>query len=184
MDNGASSYRRFLDSDRNSFTELVTEYWDGLTLYLSSFTDTITEAEEFAEEVFLKLYADKPSFSGKSTFKTWLYAIGRNTVLNMLRKRKKHYEAPLDGFYDVSDKEDIELNHIHDENKKHLYSAMDRLIGDYRQVLYLVYFEDFGVAETAEIMHKNERQIYNLLYRAKAALKKILEKEGFDYEEL
>ena len=118
MDNGASSYRRFLDGDRNSFTELVTEYWDGLTLYLSSFTDSITEAEEFAEEVFLKLYAERPPFSGKSTFKTWLYAIGRNTVLNMLRKRRKIREASLDGFYDVSDREDIERNHIHDENKK------------------------------------------------------------------
>ena len=184
MDNGASSYRRFLDGDRNSFTELVAEYWDGLTLYLSSFTDTITEAEEFAEEVFLRLYADKPEFSGRSSFKTWLYAIGRNTALNMLRKRRKVHEMPLDNFYDVSDKEDIERIHIHDENKKLLYNAMEKIYGDYKQVLYLVYFENFGVAETAEIMHKNKRQIGNLLYRAKAALKKILEKEGFEYEEL
>ena len=184
MDNGASSYCRFLDGDRNSFTELVREYWDGLTLYLTGFTDSITEAEEAAEEVFLKLYADKPTFSGNSTFKTWLYAIGRNTVLNMLRKRRKHHETSLDGFYEVSDRQDIEQNHIHDENKKLLYDAMDGLSSDYRQVLYLVYFENFGVAETAEIMHKNQRQIYNLLYRAKAALKKILEKEGFEYEEL
>ncbi|WP_303805828.1 RNA polymerase sigma factor [Ruminococcus flavefaciens] len=184
MDNGASSYRRFLDGDRNSFTELVREYWDGLTLYLSGFTNSITEAEEFAEEVFLKLYAERPPFSGKSSFKTWLYAIGRNTVLNMLRKRRKIREASLDGFYDVSDKEDIERNHIHDENKKLLYGAIEDLHSDYRQVLYLVYFENFGVAETAEIMHKSERQVYNLLYRAKAALKKTLEKEGFEYEEL
>lgn len=184
MDNGASSYRRFLDGDRNSFTELVAEYWDGLTLYLTGFTDSITEAEEFAEEVFLKLYADKPKFAEKSSFKTWLYAIGRNTVLNMLRKRRKANETPLDEFYGVSDREDIEKNHIQGENKKLLYSAMENLSGDYRQVLYLVYFENFGVAETAEIMHKNQRQVYNLLYRAKAALKKNLEKEGFEYEEL
>ena len=184
MDNGASSYRRFLDGDRNSFTELVTEYWDGLTLYLSGFACSITEAEEFAEEVFLKLYADKPKFAGKSSFKTWLYAIGRNTVLNMLRKRRKVRELPLDDFYEASDKEDIERNHIHGENKKLLYGAMEELHGDYRQVLYLVYFENFGVAETAEIMHKNEKQVSNLLYRAKAALKKNLEKEGFEYEEL
>ena len=102
----------------------------------------------------------------------------------MLRKRRKIREASLDGFYDVSDREDIERNHIHDENKKLLYGAMEDLHSDYRQVLYLVYFENFGVAETAEIMHKSERQVYNLLYRAKAALKKTLEKEGFEYEEL
>ena len=56
MDNGASSYRRFLEGDRNSFTELVTEYWDGLTLYLNSFAENTAEAEELAEETFLKLY--------------------------------------------------------------------------------------------------------------------------------
>ena len=70
MDNGASSYRRFLEGDRNSFTELVTEYWDGLTLYLNSFAENTAEAEELAEETFLKLYTDRPVFSGKSSFKT------------------------------------------------------------------------------------------------------------------
>ena len=44
MDNCASSYRRFLEGDRNSFTELVKEYWDGLTLYLNSFAESIAEA--------------------------------------------------------------------------------------------------------------------------------------------
>ncbi|EWM52594.1 RNA polymerase sigma factor [Ruminococcus flavefaciens] len=184
MDNGASSYRRFLDGDRNSFTELVTEYWDGLTLYLNSFADDITEAEEFAEETFLKLYTDKPKYSGKSTFKTWLYSVGRNTACHILRKRRKIKEAPLDGFYDTADIEDIEKNHIAAENRQQLRRAMEKLNCDYRQVLYLVFFENFSNTETAEIMRKNERQIRNLLYRAKAALKQILEKEGFEYEEL
>ena len=102
----------------------------------------------------------------------------------MLRKRRRVHELSLDDFYEASDKEDIERNHIHGENKRLLYGAMEELHGDYRQVLYLVYFENFGVAETAEIMHKSERQIYNLMYRAKASLKKTLEKEGFEYEEL
>ena len=61
---------------------------------------------------------------------------------------------------------------------------MEKLNCDYRQVLYLVYFENFSNTETAEIMRKNERQIRNLIYRAKAALKILLEKEGFEYEEL
>ncbi len=184
MDNGANSYRRFLDGDRNSFTELVTEYWDGLTLYLNSFAGNITEAEEFSEETFLKLYMDRPDFSGKSSFKTWLFSVGRNTAYNIIRKRHKIYEAPLDDFYDISDREDIEKNHISAENKRQLHHVMDKLNCDYRQVLYLVYFENFSNTETAKIMNKNERQIRNLLYRAKSALKILLEKEGFDNEEL
>ena len=61
---------------------------------------------------------------------------------------------------------------------------MKKLNNEYRQVLYLVYFENFSNNETAEIMLKSERQIRNLLYRAKGALKSLLEKEGFVYEEL
>ena len=184
MDNGASSYRRFLEGDRNSFPELVTEYWDGLTLYLNSFAENTAEAEELAEEPFLKLYTDRPVFSGKSSFKTWLFAVGRNTAYNIIRKRRRINTSSLDDFYDISDKEDIEKNHISAENKKQLHRIMEKLNCDYRQVLYLVYFENFSNTETAEIMRKNERQIRNLIYRAKAALKILLEKEGFEYEEL
>ena len=184
MDNGANSYRRFLEGDRDSFTELVTEYWDGLTLYLSGFAENIAEAEELSEETFLKIYTDRPEFSGKSTFKTWLFAVGRNTATHIIRKRRKNYEPSIDDFYDISDGTDIEKNHIQEENKKLICKQMEKLNPDYRQVLYLVYYENFSNAETAVIMKKSERQIRNLLYRAKGALKTLLEKEGFEYEEL
>ena len=103
MDSGANSYRRFLEGDRNSFTELVAEYWDGLTLYLTGFAESFSEAEELAEETFLKLYTDKPKFSGKSTFKTWLFSVGRYTAYNYIRKRRKIQQSPIDEFYHISD---------------------------------------------------------------------------------
>ena len=54
---------------------------------------------------------------------------------------------------------------------------------EYRNVLWLVYFEKFSNKETAIVLKKSERQIKNLLYRAKKSLKSKLEKEGFEYEE-
>ncbi|MBQ6211891.1 MAG: RNA polymerase subunit sigma-24, partial [Ruminococcus sp.] len=54
----------------------------------------------------------------------------------------------------------------------------------YSQVLYLTYFEGFSNSEAAKILDKNNRQIENLIYRAKQALKAQLEKEGFVYEKL
>ena len=184
MDNGTDFYNRFLDGDKKYFTELVKEYWDGLTLYLTSIVDSFSEAEEIAEETFLKLYVDRPRFSKKSLFKTWLFAIGRYTALNYLRKKKSIKETYLDKFYDISDRNDIESNYIKAENKILIHRLMEKLNTDYRQVLYLVYFEKFSNRETAEIMLKNERQIRNLLYRAKGAFKLLLEKEGLSYEEL
>ena len=52
MDNGASSYRRFLQGDDSAFAEIIKEYRDGLILYLSSFVSGITDAEDLAEDTF------------------------------------------------------------------------------------------------------------------------------------
>ena len=182
MDNGASSYRRFLSGDKTGLIDLISDHREGLVLYLSSFIGDFCTAEELAEETFLKLYTDKPKFSEKCSFKTWLYTIGKHLAVDHIRRFPKHREVPLDDLYDISDKENIERNHIRNEDKLQLLRAMEQLKDDYRQVLYLVFFEDFSNTEAARIMGKSERQIRNLLYRSKETLKKILEKEGFSYE--
>ena len=62
MDNGASSYRRFLDGDRNSFTELVREYWDGLTLYLSGLPIALQKPRNSPRRSFSSyMRKDRPS---------------------------------------------------------------------------------------------------------------------------
>ena len=182
MDNGASSYRRFLDGDKNALIDIISDYREGLVLFLSNYMPDFSLAEEIAEETFVKLYVDRPRFAGKCSFKTWLYAIGKNAALDKLKSLARHHEVSMDDFYDISDKEDIERKYIKEEEKLHLLRALEKLNDDYRQVLYLVYFEKFSNPETAKIMGRSERQIRNLLYRAKESLRNILEKEGFMYE--
>ena len=69
------------------------------------------------------------------------------------------------------------------EDAKTVRECMDRLNGDYKTVLYLVYFEEVDGDGAAKIMGKSKKQLANLLYRAKQALKTELEKEGFCYED-
>lgn len=182
MDNGAGSYRRFLAGDDNGIVEIIRDYKDGLILYLNGITGDICLAEELMEDTFFKLVTKKPKFSGKCSFKTWLYAIGRNAAIDGLRRRSRISSVSADECYDLSDEENIEQEYLREEQKITLHKALQRLNPDYGQVLYLVFFEQFSNAETAEIMHKNKRQIENLLYRAKQALKEELGKEGFSYE--
>ncbi|HOR21515.1 MAG TPA: RNA polymerase sigma factor [Ruminococcus sp.] len=184
MDNGASSYRRFLDGDDAALNELIRSYSDGLTLYINSITRNICIAEELTEEVFVELCVKRPRFSGKSTFKTWLFAIARHTAIDWLRKAEKKRLVPIDDYYNMADKEDIEREYLKTEQKAQLHKALDRINPDHAQVLYLVYFENFSNSETADIMKKSNRQIENLLYRAKQSLKEELRREGFVYEEL
>ena len=185
MDNGASSYRRFLDGDDEGIVEIIRDYKDGLILYLNGFTENIGVAEELMEDTFVKLVTKRPRFKGQSSFKTWLYAIGRNVAMDHLR-----YSAKLSGMSGeelerlAGETESLERTYLRTERKILLHQALGRLKPEYRQVLHLVYLEGFHNADAAKVMHKSKRQIENLVYRAKQSLKSELEKEGFAYEEL
>ena len=73
----------------------------------------------------------------------------------------------------------VEQQYLIKEQKIDLYNAMKNLSFEYRQVLFLVYFENLSNTQVSVVMKKSNRQIENLLYRAKNALKKHLEKEGY-----
>lgn len=183
MDYGAESYCRYLDGDNDGLKEIVETYFDGLMLYLNLFVRNLSEAEELAEETLFQLVSKRPVFSGKSTFKTWLYAIGRNVTLRYIRRRNR--EAELLEEYDTvtTVEEDAERELLAKERDRTLYRAMGKLKKDYRQVLWLRYFEKMDERSIATIMKKSVHSIEHLHRRAKEALREELRKEGFSYEE-
>ena len=183
MDNGASSYRRFLEGDDEALLEIISEYRTGLILYLNSFAQNIHTAEELTEDTFAELAIKCPKFLGKSSFKTWLYAIGRNITAKQLRKHANFNIVPLELQENLADEENIEGNYIKSEQKRAVHRALHSLKTEYRQVLYLSFFEGFSNEETALIMKKSKRQVETLLYNAKKALRSELERSGFEYEE-
>ncbi len=185
MDNGACSYRRFLSGDDKGIVEIVSEYKDGLILYLDGYVNNIYIAEELAEDTFFRLITKKPKFKGQSSFKSWLYAIGRNIAVDYLRKNGKNTITPIEDMESyLSDQKNLESSYIKTESRSILHKALDSLNTDYKTVLWLSYFEDFSNSEISVALKKNDRQVRNLLYRAKQALKEKLSKEGFDFEEL
>ena len=185
MDNGASSYRRFLEGDDDGIVQIIKDHKDGLMLYLNSFVQNIHLAEDLTEDTFVKLIARRPRFSGKSTFKTWLYSIGRNVALDHLRKNAKLPAVPVEETMAlIADEADAARKYLQTERKLQVHKALKQLNKEYSQVLVLVYFEDFQNEQVAFIMGKSKKQIENLVYRAKLSLKSELEKEGFVYEDL
>lgn len=91
MDIGAENYRRFLGGDNNGLVEIIRDYKDGLILFLRGFTNDIVQAEELAEDTFVKLVTKRPRFQQKSSFKTWLYTIGRNVALDQMRHKSRFF---------------------------------------------------------------------------------------------
>lgn len=182
MDRGEQDYRLFLNGDEAALVRLIDAYKDGLMLYLNSFVSNLTVAEELTEDTFLKLVLKKPRFSARSGFKTWLYAIGRNLALDHLR-RNKNAPAPLeDAAPFSSDDADLERDYIQQETMRTVHRVMKELKPEYRQVLWLIYFEGFSCAQAGKIMKKSTHNTEMLVSRARRALKNQLIKEGFEYE--
>ena len=185
MDNGAESYRRFLQGDDTAFVEIIRDYKDGLILYLNGFVNNILTAEELTEDVFFKLVTKKPRFNEKSSFKTWLYTIGRNTAVDYLRRNSKQKEVSAEEIREIEDERlSLEQSYIKQERLLLIHTTLEKLNPEYKQVLWLVYFEDFSQKETAKIMKKSVHSVETLVYRARLALKAELEKGGFIYEDI
>lgn len=181
MDSGEKNYRLFLEGDETGLVQIIQDYKDGLILYLNGFVSDLAAAEDLTEDTFLKLVLKKPRFSARSSFKTWLYTIGRNLALDHLRRNKN---APLseDNQPLAADEADLELNYIQIEDKLVIHRVMKTLKQEYRQVLWLIYFEGFSCAEAGKIMKKSTHNIETLVSRARQTLKTKLIKEGFEYE--
>ena len=186
MDNGASSYRRFLAGQDEGLREIIDLYYDGLSLYLNTYLDNLTDAEDCAEEAMIVLATKKPHFSGNSSFKTWLYAVARNQARMFLRHRR---EIPSEIWEDAEPMADLgsfgdspEKAMLADERNSQLWKALQSLNPDYSQVLYLAYFENMSPSEIGRIMKKTEKQVYNLSARAKTALKGKLEGTKYSWD--
>ena len=184
MDNGASSYRRFLAGDDGGLAEIIREYRNGLIFYLNGFVNDFGAAEELAEDVFVKLAVKKPRFKENASFKTWLYTIGRNEAYSALRRKKITYvpleELPeLPGDYDAP-----ELRYLGEEKRRALHRCLASLKSEYHQALWLYYFEGLSAKEISAVMKKSVHSVETLLYRARNALKRALETEGFNDENL
>ena len=185
MDNGASSYRRFLKGDDNGIVEIIRDYKDGLILFLNRYVNNIHIAEELAEDTFFKIVTKKPRFVAKYSFKTWLYTIGRNIAMNYLKRASKVSNVTFENLESMyADEKTLEKTYLIEEQKIIVHRALSKIKEDYSQVLYLKFFEYLTNEQIAFVMRKNKRQIENLLYQAKQSLKSELKKEGFSYEEL
>lgn len=180
-DKGAEFYLRYLNGDDEGIADIVREYMDGLIFFINGYVKNIHTAEEITEDVFFKLMIKKPKYSGRCSFKTWLYTIGRNMAMDHIRKRSKHIQTAAQKEIEAEG-EQLADRIIRDEDKRALYRALNELPTQYEQVLTLTFLQGFTNEQAGRIMKKSSRQIEMLIYRAKSSLKKQLEKDGFVYE--
>ena len=171
-------YRRYLaEHNDDDFRVLVERHKESLMLFLYNFVHNMEDAEELMLDAYAEAAAGA-NYSGKSTFRTWLFSIGKNMALMRLRKQRLTAEVPFEQTDVIA--APPELNILHEERNRELYEALGHLREEYRQILILLYFEDMSHEEVERIMGKNRKQVYNLAERGRAALREQLERMGFD----
>lgn len=179
---GASSYRRFLRGDQTALAEFISQYSDALVRFAYSFVRNSSAAEDVAAEAIAILYMKTKKFPDEVHMRAYLYKIARNKALDYLRRHKN--EVPLEDVENVLGSGNPETDAIRQERDAAVYRCMQAMPDQYRQVLQLAYFDEFSNLQICSVLGKNSKQVYNLLSRARSALKQELQKEGITHEDL
>ena len=179
MDNGASSYRRFLNGDDSAFDEITEQYFDCLIFFINRYVRDIHAAEDIAIDVFSDILVHPHRYNFKVTLKTYLFMIGRSRALNYIKRNNKIKKVELTESEDrIGYEFPFEEAILRSERQKAVNNALIQLPDDMRAVVHLVYFEQLSYQEAAKVMKKNKKQVDNLLYRAKCILRTILKEEA------
>jgi len=178
MDNGASSYRRFLDGDDSAFDEIMEEVFYSLVFFINRYVRDVHAAEDIAIDVMSELIVHKKRYNFKVSLKTYLFMIGRSRAIDYLRHLKVTGVETLTEICEPADDAVLEEAVLRDEKRREVGAAVAKLPHDMRVAVHLIYFEDMTYKEAAKVMKKSAKQIDNLLYRAKKELRAILGEDG------
>ena len=174
---------RFRSGDNEAFESLVALYSEALFHFIYTIVNDHHEAKHLMVESFALLALSNGHYAGKSSLKTYLYKIGQNHARRYVRMRRRDRHISFEEVEGVLAREEDSPHSIIERkaDRELLFDAMRDLREDHCMVIRLLYFEDHSYSEAGRIMSKSVVQIRNLAYRAKMALKKILESNGYTY---
>ena len=171
--------------DGNSFELLLQRYRTPLVNFLYRMVRNREQAEDLAQEVFLRVYRAREDYVPSAKFTTWLFRIATNLALNSVRdnryqKMEVSIDAPVtvdaeDGDerpLDIAEKHpNIEQHLVEDARKKMIRHAIDKLPEKQRAAVLLHKYQELDYAEIAKILSCSESALKSLLFRAYESLR-------------
>jgi RNA polymerase sigma-70 factor, ECF subfamily len=182
-ENDQQLVRRVQAGDQSAFNLLVLKYQHRVLKLVGRFVSDPTEAQDVAQEAFLKAYRALGSFRGESAFYTWLYRIAINTAKNALVAQKRR---PVDFDLDMQDPEQFERQAklkeadtpegvlLTEEIRQVVERAMEQLPEDLRTAIVLRELEGLSYEEIAEAMDCPVGTVRSRIFRAREAIDKKL----------
>jgi RNA polymerase sigma-70 factor (ECF subfamily) len=175
--------QRVQAGDKTAFNLLVVKYQHRVLKLVSRFVNDAAEAEDVAQEAFIKAYRALPSFRGDSAFYTWLYRIAINTAKNALVSNRRR---PVDFDLDLQDPDQYERQArlkeadtpegvlLTEEIRQVVERAMEQLPEDLRTAIVLRELEGLSYEEIAEAMDCPVGTVRSRIFRAREAIDKKL----------
>jgi len=162
--------------DREAFARLYERHFDRVYRYLVARVGNPAEAEDLAQEVFLRALEALPRFRFRGPpFSAWVFRIAHNLVVDRYRRLSHAGEpVPLDALLDLPSGQDVPAQAILALEAQALGQAMGRITEAQRQVLLLRFVAGLSVQETAQAMGKSENAVKALQHAGLLALRRHL----------
>ena len=177
---------RVREDDNAAFAELVEAYQNRLVGIMQHLVGKLEEAEDLAQEVFLRVYRTRKKYHPKAKFSTWLFTIANNLALNALRSRQRKPMVPLQvrdsgplgprpAEQLVKDKENQPVQRLQQQELAGIIrQALETLNERQKMAVVLNKFEDMSYAEIAEVMGLTTKGVKSLLSRGRENLRLAL----------
>jgi RNA polymerase sigma-70 factor (ECF subfamily) len=181
MDSETDKYyiEQVLEGKINAFSYLVDRHKDKAYNLAFRICGNSEEAEEIAQDAFLKAYRSLKNFRMKSSFATWLYRIVYNTAISLIRNRRKGVlsleEFPADAvdFLGINKNED---EAVEDYRNSLVNFALQKINDDERGLITLYYYNDLATEEISKITGINKSNVKVRLFRARQKMAEIIRK--------
>lgn len=161
-----------IDGDTHRFEEVVQQYQAMVFTIAVRILNSREEAEDVAQEVFVRVYQNLERYNAKARLSTWIYRIAYNAALDRARKLSRTGATTLEeGHYHDLHVEDVSTTVELKERNAHIKDCVNDLPATESIALSLFYFKELSVKEVAEIMEISEENVKVKLFRGRKRLK-------------
>jgi RNA polymerase sigma-70 factor (ECF subfamily) len=172
--------RQILSGNTHAFELIVNQHKAmvySLALRICSHTE---DAEELAQDVFMRVFENLSSYRGESQLKTWIYKIAFNWCMNKTRTKRKYEQVSFDTQFHLVDEDLNPFEQLtQTEQKVALQRALEEMDKIDSIVLTLFYFEELNINEIAESLSFSKSNVKVKLFRARKKLIEIVEQKNF-----
>ncbi len=175
--------KQVLKGDQNAYSDIVNLYQHKLYQICYRMLSNKHEAEDIAQEAFVRAYINLHTFDQKRKFSTWLYRIATNLCIDRIRKKKPDYYLDaevagtegLDMYSQLSSNDKLPDDQVEQmELQDRIQYEISRLPDKYRSVIVLKYMEELSLQEISEILDLPLGTVKTRIHRGREALRKQL----------